>query len=284
MSLNNNIQSNTRTNFTLGACLFISIILLVLPLQKKVYVADFLNDILTKPYWTAYDFIVDVSEVNRVNNELHAQIAKLKMNTVSVERVRRERDMLRDSMGLTSQGNLDLIPCEIMSRELAQDARLVKLRCPVAPLWKECQPVVSVDGLFGRVLKTTAPNEAWIELLTSPDVAVGCELSRNGLLGVLQPVSGKFELGLVGRDEDVMVGDLVVTSGITEMYISQNLEDSGMPRGIPVGRVIEVSSPPDRLFKSILVEPLASFDKLDVVFLVVGTGDWFMINEDRSNE
>jgi len=50
-----------------------------------------------------------------------------------------------------------------------------------------------------------------------------------------------------------------------------------MPRGLPVGVVAAVESPPDRLFKSIRVEPLASFGRLDVVFVVLGEGDWFRV-------
>ncbi len=276
MPLSQNSKSATSSTLALGICLFISLVLLVLPLERKVVVADMLSDILTKPYLTAYNFITDIGKVNRVNDELMAEIVEFRMNSVSVERVARERNMLRESIGLTSQGSLELIPCEIRQRELSADTRLVQLRCPVAPQWKEYQPVVSVDGLFGRVFKITAPNEAWIELLTSPNVSVGCELSRTGLLGVLQPIAGQFELSLIGRDEDVNVGDVIVTSGVIESNNSSTQNSSSMPRGIPVGTVVEVSSPPDRIFKSILVEPAASFNKLDVVFLVSGSGDWFL--------
>lgn len=281
MPLSQNSKSTTSSTLALGICLFISLVLLVLPLERKVIVADILSDILTKPYLTVYNFITDIGKVNRINDELTAEIVKFKMNKVSVERVARERNMLRESIGLTSQGSLELIPCEIRQRELSADARLVQLRCPVAPQWKEYQPVVSVDGLFGRVFKITAPNEAWIELLTSPDISVGCELSRTGLLGVLQPIAGKFELSLIGRDEDVKVGDVIVTSGVIESNNSSTQNCSSMPRGIPVGTVVEVSSPPDRIFKSILVEPAASFNKLDVVFLVSGDGDWFLESDEQ---
>ena len=96
------------------------------------------------------------------------------------------------------------------------------------------------------------------------------ELERTGLLGVMRPRPGGFVVEMVGRDEDVQAGDLVITSGIAE--IREGVDDPGAaaltPRGFPVGRVIEVRTPTDRLFKEIVIKAAASFDYNETVFVV----------------
>jgi cell shape-determining protein MreC len=50
----------------------------------------------------------------------------------------------------------------------------------------------------------------------------------------------------------------------------------GLPRGLPVGVVSAVASPPEQLFKSVRVQPVASFSRLDVVFVIIGGGEWYV--------
>jgi rod shape-determining protein MreC len=132
--------------------------------------------------------------------------------------------------------------------------------------------------LIGRVREVVSPREVWVELLTAPDLALGCELERNGLLGILRPRGGDFILDMVGRDEDVRVGDRVLTSGIAELAEAGGGEQTQalFPRGLPVGVVQRVESPADQLFLDISVAALASLRRSDVVFVVTEPGEWFL--------
>ena len=46
------------------------------------------------------------------------------------------------------------------------------------------------------------------------------------------------------------------------------------PRGFPVGTVREVSAPSDQIFKSIVIDPAASLDYNETVFVVVPLTGW----------
>ena len=66
------------------------------------------------------------------------------------------------------------------------------------------------------------------------------------------------------------MGDQVITSGIAEIRESRD-DPRGTaltPRGFPVGRVVEVNSPNDMVFKEIIVQPAASFEYNETVFVV----------------
>ncbi|MFT5314548.1 MAG: cell shape-determining protein MreC, partial [Candidatus Krumholzibacteriia bacterium] len=96
------------------------------------------------------------------------------------------------------------------------------------------------------------------------------ELERSGLLGVLRPRGNRYVIEMVGRDEDVIAGDRVITSGIAEVR-DRSPESSEVvltPRGFPVGTVVEATAPSDKIFKDILVAPAATFDRNETVFVV----------------
>jgi cell shape-determining protein MreC len=81
---------------------------------------------------------------------------------------------------------------------------------------------------------------------------------------------------MIGRDEDVQVGDRVITSGIAEIRES-GTDPAGLsrtPRGFPVGVVTEVSQPSDQIFKRIVVQPAASLDYNETVFVVTPLGGY----------
>jgi len=147
---------------------------------------------------------------------------------------------------------------------------MIKIQSLVPVNWQPWQPVISSKGYLGRLRTVISGNEAWVELLSAPDFALGVELDRTGLLGVLHPRADRFVLEMVGRDEDIQVGDLVITSGIAEIREGglEGLGDRTL-RGFPVGVVSQVSSPSDMIFKEIVVQASAKFDYNETVFVVL---------------
>lgn len=270
------LQSKRVERLALALCLIVSMALLALPTRQRIHVADILGMILTSPYYRTVEFGRDVTRVGRENNRLRAEIATLRLQQQASIRFRRDRDGLRRALDLMGVAPAALVPCEVERRRVAGSASMVRVHAAQPVAWQRYQPVITTEGLVGRVHTVTGQRTAWVELLTSPGLAVTCELDRSGLPGILHARGGDFDLALIGRDEDVRVGDEVVSSDIAMIYGEGEHQGGRLPRGLPVGVVSEVSSPPEQIFKSVRVEPLSSFSSLDVVFVVVGTGDWFI--------
>ncbi len=121
------------------------------------------------------------------------------------------------------------------------------------------QPVLSADGLVGRVITVAGPY-AKVQLVTDRAASVGGMLLRTRRQGVVRGVgrgSGVLELDYVPRQADVRAGDRVVTAGIDGVY----------PRGIAVGTVIAVEQG-GQLFHRIQLAPAVDFGSLDQVYLL----------------
>ncbi len=119
------------------------------------------------------------------------------------------------------------------------------------------QPVVSGEGLVGRVVLVSGPY-AKVQLVTDRSAGVGVMIERTRRQGVLRGAGGGgLELDFVPLQAEVQVGDAVVTAGIDGIY----------PRGIPVGRVVSIE-PGDELFYRIRVAPNVDFGLLDQVYVL----------------
>jgi rod shape-determining protein MreC len=123
---------------------------------------------------------------------------------------------------------------------------------------KPGMPVVNAQGVVGQLV-SVAPNYAKVLLIIDQNSAVDCLIQRSREKGIVKGLSEKIcKMHYVVKTGDVMVGDLVVTSGMGGVY----------PKGLPVGKVIEVSEDPWEMFKGVKVKPMVDFDKLEEVLVL----------------
>jgi hypothetical protein len=254
---------------TLVVCAALSVTLLVLPSDSRIYVADRLGLVLTAPYYEAKDFGRDILETREDNAWLRKRVAELELLAATGERMQRDAGRMAGP-ALDPGYDGDMVPCRVVMRQRARYATLIKVHSLMSVDWRPWQPVISSSGYLGRLQTVINDREAWVELLTAPEFALGVEIVRTGLLGVLRPQGDRFVVEMIGRDEDVQPGDRVITSGIAEIRDS-DVDPGGAsltPRGFPVGIIVETSSPSDRIFKHVVVAPAASFDFNETVFVV----------------
>jgi hypothetical protein len=255
-----------------GSCLLASLLMLVLPDGSQLQLTHVLSTVLVAPYQKVHNFGEDVFRVRGENARLATRVELLEAERAATGRTAADVARVGGLPVLDPGFTGPLAPCQVIGRTRARYASMMQITTLERLTWRPGLAVVDAGGYLGRVHTITDAHTAWVELLTSPDMALGVELERTGLLGMLRPRAGSFVLEMVGRDEDVQAGDRVITSGIAEVRdIAAGATRDPVPRGLPVGEVAEVSIPSDDIFKRIEVRPLADFRRNTVVF-VVGVG------------
>jgi rod shape-determining protein MreC len=97
-------------------------------------------------------------------------------------------------------------------------------------------------------------------LIIDQNSAVDSIIQRSREKGIVKGMSSEIcKLDYVVKTGDVSPGDLVVTSGLGHVY----------PKGLPVGKVMEVVNTPGELFKQIKVRPLVDFSKLEELLVIL---------------
>ena len=126
-------------------------------------------------------------------------------------------------------------------------------------------PVVTQDGLVGRVTNLNG-SAARVTLITDDESAVQAMDQRTNAIGLVRVGQGQGQLILdrVGKNENVQVGDVIVTAGTrSKQYPSL------FPRGIQIGQVISVGQTDTAPYKAIQIQSYVNFGSLDSVIALV---------------
>lgn len=121
------------------------------------------------------------------------------------------------------------------------------------------QPVLDQHGVIGQIIRAD-PLTATAILITDPNHALPIQINRTGVR-TLALGTGKLqelELPHIAHNEDVKVGDTLVTSGMGGRF----------PRGYPVGTVTAVEFDPGSPFARIIAKPVAQLDRIREVMLL----------------
>jgi rod shape-determining protein MreC len=111
---------------------------------------------------------------------------------------------------------------------------------------------LDAGGVFGQVARV-GQLTAEVILVSDATHAIPVQVNRNGLRTIAVGTGdlGRLKLPYLPTSADVIVGDLLVTSGL----------GGGFPSGYPVGTVAEVKRDPAQSLADVDVKPAAALDR-----------------------
>ncbi|MGH7740022.1 MAG: rod shape-determining protein MreC, partial [bacterium] len=119
-------------------------------------------------------------------------------------------------------------------------------------------PVISEQGMVGRVIATTAKYSR-VLLILDPGSGVGAIDVRSRVTGVaIGTGRNRLKLKYVNIGEDVQCGDAVVSSGLGGVF----------PKGYALVTVLSKTQSDDGLYTEIELVPAVDFSVLDYVFVL----------------
>jgi len=159
----------------------------------------------------------------------------------------------------------DHMPVRSMMSEILYDARDPATRRVVLDRGSQNGvklglPVIDNAGVVGQVTRVF-PFTSEVTLLTDKEQAIPVQVLRNGLRSVAygRGQSGQLDLRFVAPNADIVVGDVLVTSGLDGMY----------PAGLAVAKVTQVESVAQGAFGRVVCQPLAGIDRHRQLLIVM---------------
>jgi rod shape-determining protein MreC len=121
--------------------------------------------------------------------------------------------------------------------------------------------IVSSGVLIGKIAKIEQESSL-VRLLNDNQSKVAATiLNHEKSLGVIEGGFGiSVRMDFIPQQEDVRVGDLIVTSGL----------EAGMPRGLLVGNVVAIEKEAYEPFQKAILSPAASLSSIAFVSVVTG--------------
>lgn len=189
---------------------------------------------------------------------------------------------LRDSLGYEKENydlrqmldlvekdsSLDLLPVRITAKNPSNWYSTFTINKGAKDGVQKNQPVITTNKeLIGQVYNVGTD---WAEIVTVFDTECGVSsiVERSGDMGIVEGdvslgFKGYCRLGYMSRNTDVTTGDYIETSGLGGVY----------PKGILIGKVVDVTEDNVSMSKSAIVEPFVDFGKIKDVFVLTSFVD-----------
>jgi len=210
--------------------------------------------------WDRYIYLVGVEEENE---QLRSSLDKISskyenLKTLYVE-TEKKNQRLENILDFTHETSYDLIPARVIGRDAQPFSGSIVVDKGTTSGVSVDMPVISTDGIVGIVISVSTRSSRII-LLNDKNCRIDVIVQDDRVRGILEGAAdGSLKLSYVDRQAEVMEGDIIVTSGMGEIF----------PKGLLVGEVAEVTVPPYGLFQEIVIEPRAKLGALEEVLIII---------------
>lgn len=210
----------------------------------------------TEELWLNYFRLVDVHHENKqLKNEIH----ELKMANSRYQELLATQERLEELLQFKQTINRPVLAAQVTGLDPTGWFKSVIIDKGKWAGLRLDMPVVNAFGVVGRVVSVSS-NYAKVLLIIDQNSAVDCLVQRSRDRGMLKGLMSEIcKLDYVAKSNDITVGDIVVTSGLGGVF----------PKGLPVGRILDVKEISGELFKDIKIRTAVDFSKLEEVLVIL---------------
>ena len=208
-----------------------------------------------KGIWRHYFSLVQVSQEN---DRLKKQLNRAEeMKNAWVE-ARLANDRLRRLMGMGQAFAQQVVYAEVIGRDPTAWFKTIIIDKGAKDNVAVGMPVVVPEGIVGQIVDVSG-HYAKVLLIVDQNSAVDALVQRTRARGLLKgEFADQCRLEYVLRKEDVRMGDVIVTSGLDDVF----------PKGLRIGEIKDISGAPTEMFYTITVAPFVDFEKLEDLLIL----------------
>jgi len=206
-----------------------------------------------------FDHYVFNVNASKENITLKSNVGDLKQQIFALEQVQAENKRLKKLLQFGEEIQRKKILAQVVAWDSSSDFRVLRINKGAADGVKLQSTVVTANGVVGYIYRLT---DQFADILTilDPNNRVDVLINRTRSNGILEGYSGwKCSMKYVTRTDPVRLNDLVITSGLGNIY----------PKGLKVGNVSKVERESYGITQSIEVSPTVDFSKLEEVVVLV---------------
>ena len=204
------------------------------------------------------DEYVRVREVRNENQELKKQIADLTFQVQQNDALALKAKRLQAMLDLRQRIPFKTRAANVIGRTPSLMSFALILDRGAVDGVKKDSPIIVAEGVVGRVLNVLS-NTCEAQVLLDFAAAAGALLARTRIQCVLNGRGGTLmKLNYLLNQEDVLVGDMVLTSGLDGIY----------PRDLPLGQVVRVANG-ESVFKEVDVLPMVNINQVEEVLILL---------------
>ncbi|MBF0340928.1 MAG: rod shape-determining protein MreC, partial [Magnetococcales bacterium] len=230
--------------------------------EALIQVTGTAQALITRPVATVERFqsrLTELSQLDRENRQYKAELERLRPLGVRLEELEKENQRLKSLLQMRPDPNFHALAVRVVGDSSSAFARSFIVNVGRQDGVIVNAPVTVPDGLVGRVVRASESASLVLSMLDlNSRVPVLIQRSRVKAVAAGQNDT-QLSLEYLPKDADVVVGDLVVTSGTGGIF----------PKGLVVGKVVSLEAGEDGLFREAMVQPMVDFDRIEEAHLLL---------------
>lgn len=225
---------------------------------------NFLQTVIGVPTQSVSSAFHDLTEYRRLkqrNRDLEEALAIYQAEVAQLREKGADYDRLAALLDYNRFGPEDqqFVTCDVIGMDTSGFVRAIQINCGRRNGVSLLDPVVTEQGLVGRISKLSATG-AEVLLLTDASSRVNARLQTSRDDGVvIGQLTGDLVMSFIPVDSKVQEGDFVTTNGLGQT----------LPAGLVVGQVLNVALAENELYQEARIRSLVDFDRLEVVQVII---------------
>lgn len=205
-----------------------------------------------------YDYL-DLVGVRKENKQLRESIKVLNSRIIKDSEAVLTNERLKRLLDLKNSLPVPSLAASVIGEDGTPWFKTIMIDRGGSDGLREGMPVIAADGVVGQLVKVTARSSR-VLLITDHASGVAGIVQRSRARGVVKGKGGgRCSLDFSLTEEDVKVGDSVVTSGIGRVF----------PKGLSIGEVTMVKKGEYGIFQTVDVRPTVNLERLEEVLVLV---------------
>lgn len=196
---------------------------------------------------TSYELLHFKSIANE-NLRLKRQVTGLESKLANLNEALAENKRLKELLAIKDKLSTRSIVCRVIGRDSSNWTEGLIVDKGLNDGLREDMAVLANGALIGKIT-AIGKSSARVSLITDPEIRVAVISERTRAGGLTYGIArGRCIMKFIPKDADVKADDLVVSSGLSGIY----------PKGILVGKVLDIKIEPNGLYQFALIEPAAN--------------------------
>lgn len=207
--------------------------------------------------------LAEIDQLRQENAALRAENETLEQLARTAQELRRENELLTGLLQLRNGLEFQTRPVAVIARE-SEARRAIVIDRGADDGLKEGQVVITAGGaLVGRVTEVGS-NFAHVVLISDTTSTVIGQLATSIATGKVEGQLGTLLMTDVDAAAVIQNGEEVYTAGI-ELGTGVR---SPYPKGLLIGRVIDVTRDPNEVVQTVFLDPAAPLDRLEFLLVI----------------
>ncbi|NQZ02618.1 MAG: rod shape-determining protein MreC [Bdellovibrionales bacterium] len=197
--------------------------------------------------------------IKKENERLLKENAELRAQLGALTELEKENQRLNSLLGFQQKSPMELVATKVIGKDLLPNHHTLTINRGTHHGIAKHMAALTVGGVVGYVYKTSMLTSQ-VLLLTDPYSAIDSIVQRSRARGIVEgSQKDQCKLRYLKREDDVNVGDLVVTSGLNNIF----------PKGFPIAKVKNVLKSQYGLSQDVELEPVINPQTLEEIFVVL---------------